>query len=397
MRSYRLLSFATLYPTPQRPGFGGFVARQMEALAARGDWEVTVVNPIGLPPLRIGRYAELARAPAVESRGGVTVHHLPFTLIPKVSGRFNPRSIARAVLPLARRLHAETPFDAIDAQFFYPDGPAAARIAASLGLPYAIKARGSDIHLWGANAPALAQMRAAAGGAGALLAVSDALRRDMAAIGMAHNRIAVHYTGLDHQRFKPLDRTRARQLVAEDPALCIAREGRLLLSVGALIPIKGQGLAIRALALLPGDVRLALAGTGDQRPALEGLAASLGLTDRVHFLGAVSHDALPVLLSAADIMVLPSEREGLANAWIEALACGTPIVVPDVGGAREVVSTPAAGRLAGREPEAIASAISEILADPPAQDTVSASAARFSWDANAAELAAIYAGLVRRA
>lgn len=394
MHSRRLLSISTLYPTPKRPGFGGFVARQMEALAARGDWDVTVINPIGLPPLRIGRYAELARTPRVEDRAGVRVYHQPFTLIPGLSGRFNPALLARSVLPLARRLHQEQPFDVIDAQFFYPDGPAAARIAATLGLPYAIKARGSDIHYWSANGAALAQMRAAAGEAGALLAVSGALRDDMAALGIGgHNRIAVHYTGLDHRRFRPAARAAARQAVCADPALGIPAEGRLLLSVGALIPIKGQDLAIRALALLPGDVRLALAGTGEQRPALEALAASLGLAGRVHFLGAVSHEDLPTLLSAADAMVLPSEREGLANAWIEALACGTPIVVPDVGGAGEVVTSSATGRLAARDPEAIASAISDLLADPPEQDEVVEAAARFSWEANAAALSDIYAGI----
>lgn len=396
MRTHRLLSIATLYPTPQRRGFGGFVARQMEALAARGDWDITVVNPIGLPPLRVGRYAELARAPKVENRDRIKIYHQDFILIPRLSGRFNPRLIARAVLPLARRLHAEQPFDLVDAQFFYPDGPAAARIAADLGLPLAIKARGSDIHHWGANKAALAQMRAAADSAGALLAVSDALRRDMAALGMAQNRISVHYTGLDRERFRPVDRAATRAELGASSTLRVPADGRLLLSVGALIPIKGQDLAIRALALLPGDVRLALVGTGAGQPDLERLAASLGLADRVLLLGAVSHDALPTLLGAADAMVLPSEREGLANAWIEALACGTPIVVPDVGGAREVVRTPAAGRLADRRPEAIAKAVSEILADPPAQGEVAASVAHFSWDANARDLAEIYAGLVRR-
>jgi len=97
-----------------------------------------------------------------------------------------------------------------------------------------------------------------------------------------------------------------------------------------------------------------------------------------------------VLLSAADVMVLPSEREGLANAWIEALACGAPLVIPPVGGAPEVVDCPAAGRLAERTPAAIGAAISEILAAAPAQADVAASAARFSWDANAAALAQIY-------
>jgi teichuronic acid biosynthesis glycosyltransferase TuaC len=58
----RLLSIATLYPNAHTPRFGTFVARQLEALAARGDWQVTVINPIGLPPLALGRYAPLARA-----------------------------------------------------------------------------------------------------------------------------------------------------------------------------------------------------------------------------------------------------------------------------------------------------------------------------------------------
>jgi glycosyltransferase involved in cell wall biosynthesis len=98
-------------------------------------------------------------------------------------------------------------------------------------------------------------------------------------------------------------------------------------------------------------------------------------------------------------MVLPSEREGLANAWIEALACGTPLIIPDIGGAREVLAVPdngrpAAGRLAARTPEAIAAAVLDLLAAPPSQAEVAACAARFSWEANAAALAAIYEGVV---
>lgn len=395
----RLLSISTLYPAPPRPGFGRFVARQMETLAARGDWEVTVINPIGLPPppfRSMGRYAQLAAIPALESGGPVPVYHPPFLLIPGLSGRFNPAFIASAVMPLALRLHGETPFDLVDAQFFYPDGPAAARVAQALGLPHAIKARGSDIHLWGDKGAALAQMRRAAGSAAAVLAVSGALAGDMTALGLAPTGgITVHYTGLDHARFQPLPRAEARQRIADLPGLAALRPGdRLAVSVGALLAIKGQALAIRALTSLPGDVHLALAGTGPDEAALRALAASLGIASRVHSLGSVSHETLPALLSAADVMVLPSEREGLANAWIEALACGTPLIVPDIGGAREVLDRPAAGRLAERTPEAIAAAMLDLLAAPPAQAEVAACAARFSWEANAAALAAIYEGVV---
>ena len=391
----RLLSISTLYPAPTRPGFGRFVARQMETIAARGDWDVTVINPIGLPPppLRaMGRYKPLSAIPPVETGGLVTVHHPRFLLVPGLSGRFNPWAITRAVLPLARKLHRETPFDLVDAQFFYPDGPAAADVAAALGLPHAIKARGSDIHLWGDRPAALLQMRRAAQSASAVLAVSGALTRDMEALGLTPpGGITVHYTGLDHARFQPMPRAEARaQLAASLPTLALRPTDRLAVCVGALIAIKGQALAIEALTSLPGDIQLALAGTGAEEAALRAKAAAHGVSSRVHFLGGVGHETLPVLLSAADVMVLPSEREGLANAWIEALSCGAPLVIPPVGGAPEVVDCPAAGRLAERTPAAIGAAISEILAAAPAQADVAASAARFSWDANAAALAQIY-------
>ena len=133
-------------------------------------------------------------------------------------------------------------------------------------------------------------------------------------------------------------------------------------------------------------MRLALAGVGEDERALRALAESLGVDERVHFLGQVGHDLLPHLLCAADVLVLPSASEGLANVWIEGLACGTPIVIPDIGGAREVVQDPSAGRLAQRTPAAIAEAVRDILADPPGQEQVSANVTRFSWGVNAANL-----------
>ena len=105
---------------------------------------------------------------------------------------------------------------------------------------------------------------------------------------------------------------------------------------------------------------------------------------------------LPALLSAADAMVLPSASEGLANAWIEALACGTPLIISDVGGAREVVTGPEAGRLVAREAGAIAAAVRELLADPASPEAVAASAARFSWASHAAALASYYESLLAR-
>jgi glycosyltransferase involved in cell wall biosynthesis len=394
MMTRRVLSIATLYPNPERPQFGGFVARQMEALAARGDWAVTVVNPIGLPPFAGGRYAALAQAATDAVERGVADKRPRFPLLPALSARWNPSSIARAVLPVARALHAEAPFDLVDAQFFYPDGPAAAKVGRALGLPLSIKARGSDIHFWGGRGFARRRMLDAAAQAAGLLAVSEALKADMVALGMPAGKIAVHYTGLDRAAFRPLGRQAARTLISALPNLGIWVHGPLLVTVGALIPRKGQALVIRALERLPAEVRLAVIGSGPDEAALRALARRLGVKHRVQFRGGIDHALLPQVLAAADVMVLPSASEGLANAWIEALACGTPVVIADAGGAREVVTTPAAGRVVARDPVAIAAAVEEILADPPAPEAVAATVARFSWEANAAALAAHYEGIV---
>ena len=384
----RILSISTLFPNPARPLFGVFVGNQMRTIAERGDVDLTMISPIGLPvwPLSLRQpYRDYRAIPDKQDMGGLTVHYPRFTLIPKLGGDSNPGRIVSAILPLAKKLHALKPFDLVDAQFFFPDGPAAAQIAGALGLPLTIKSRGADVHFWGKRPNALKQMLYAANQSAGLLSVSEALRRDMAALGMPQERIAIHYTGLDRDKFHPLDRGAARALISALPTLGVPIKGPLIVTPGALIERKGQKYVIDALTELP-EARLALAGTGEDEAALRAMAEQRGISDRVHFLGLVSHDLLPQLLSAADVVALPSASEGLANVWVEALACGTPLVITDIGGAREIVQDQSAGLIVGRNGAAIAAAVSRILADPPTQEAVAANVSQFSWGTNAENL-----------
>ena len=389
----RILSLSTLYPSDAQPNFGVFVERQMQAVVQRGDAELLLINPIGLPPWPMSlhpRYRSLSRLPAEELRGGVSVLRPRFRLLPGIGGRFNPGAIVQAVLPLARRIHAEHPFDLVDAQFFYPDGPAAARIASALGLPLSIKARGADIHHWGTQ-PGTARLLLAAGRqAAGMLAVSHGIADDMAALGLPRERITLHRTGLDRSRFRPLDRTAARAKFGFAP------EVTLLATVGALIPRKGQAYVIDALPHLP-SAELALAGAGPDEAMLRSRAAQLGVADRVHFLGALPHAELPELLSAANIFVMPSFSEGLANAWIEALACGVPVVTTPIAGALELITDTDYGRFAGRDGREIAEAVSTLLQAPPPRDAVVRATEGYSWEENAAQLVAYWARLIGKA
>lgn len=382
-----VISLATLYPNAVHPRFGTFVARSLEALAKRGDWRVSVVNPIGLPPLALGRYRPLAELPPVASEGAITIYRPHFTLIPRIGARRNAAAIARAVLPLVRRIHAETPIDLIDAQFFFPDGPAAAEMARAMGLPLSIKARGSDITFWGQQDFARRQMLAAAETATGLLAVSRDLAAQMAMMGMAADKTTLHYTGLDRDRFRPFTHPQLRRQLSDELGFVLPDNGPVLACVGALIERKGQAIAIGAIKVIP-DARLVLIGKGDDEAHLHALAAREGVASRVHFAGSIDHDLLPLILSAADVMVLPTSNEGLANAWVEALGCGTPVITCDVGGARELIAGDTAGRLVERTPQAVAAGVLSVLANPPARADVAALADSFSWDANAAELAA---------
>lgn len=346
--------------------------------------------PLGLPPWPLssfGRYRALADLPQQEEWCGLQVYRPRFPLLPAIGGRFHPVSIVRSVLPLVKSLHADHPFDVIDASFFYPDGPAAKILANALQLPFSIKARGADIHHWGQKKSAAPMIREAAEAASGILAVSHALRDDMAALGMEGTKIKVHYTGVDLDRFVPApDRTAAKA--------ALGLSGDIVISVGALIPRKGQNLLIRALPFLP-DVFLLLAGAGPA-DALRKLAEEQGVAERVRFLGSVPHDQLPQYLAAADVMALPSASEGLANAWVEALACGTPIVISNAGGAKELVNGREAGRIVDRDPKAIADAIGSLLRDRPDPMAVRKCAMTFTWQANGDALLAHLSEIIDR-
>lgn len=384
----RVLTLSTLFPDATRPNFGVFVERQTLGLAALPDTEVRVIAPIGLPPFplsRLSSHRALAALPRRETWKSLSVERPRFLNIPATSGRFHAPMLTRALVPVLAHVRRDFAFDVIDASFFFPDGPAAVALGRRFGVPVSIKARGADIHHWGRAAATRAAVQRAGGEADGLLAVSGAMRDDMIALGMPGDRITVHHTGVDQTRFRP------------DPAAkaALGVDGPLVVSVGALIPRKGHEIVIEAVARLPG-VSLRIAGEGPARARLLAQIERLGVGDRIRLLGPVRHDALPPLFAAADVMALASSSEGLANAWVEALASGTPIVVPDAGGAREVVDRAEAGRIAPRTPDAFAAAISELLKSPPARSAVQATAARFTWERNAETLRAHLVALVER-
>jgi glycosyltransferase involved in cell wall biosynthesis len=156
---------------------------------------------------------------------------------------------------------------------------------------------------------------------------------------LRRSRVHVVPNGLDPDVFSPGDGAEARAELG-------LGGGIVFLWLGRMYPGKGVDVAIRALAQAGGDARLVLVGDGESRSALEGLASSLGLQDRVLFAGAQPRERVPSYLRAADALVFPTrlpEAAGLAP--LQAMACALPVVASRIGALPELVDAPGANGL----------------------------------------------------
>lgn len=374
----KLLTFTSLYPNAQNPGHGVFVENRLAHLVGNGRVSSLVVAPVPWFPFRhprFGRFGAFARVPRFERRRGIDICHPRFLAVPGLGGLTAPIAMACAArATLSRRVAAGERFDAIDAHYFFPDGVAAALLGRWFGLPVVITARGSDINVIAHRPLAGRMIRWAARSAAGVVAVSRALQRAIVDLGVEASKVVVLRNGIDTHRFRPVDRLAARR------ALGLAFGSPVIVSVGRLVALKGHDLVIDALLQLPG-AHLLIAGDGPERIALEARARRLGVHERVHFLGQVGHDDLPGVYSAADALVLASSNEGWPNVLLEAMACGTPVVATDVGGCSEVVTAPEAGTIVReRSADAIATALTDLLAHPPERAATRRHAERFGWD-----------------
>lgn len=364
----RLLTLTNLYPSDARPRHGIFVRERLRHIVATGavTADVVVLEP-GISGFITQRSESVG-----EADEGISVRYVTVPALPKLSNWLDPWLWAKAVGPVVARLAGDAA-DAvvIDAHFLYPDGAAAVLIGRRLGIPVVVTARGSDVNVKGVNVVMRAWMRWAASNCGAIFSVSQALADRMLQLGIEPRSLEVLPNGVDLVNFAPRD-------------VCSCREnfgvrGRALASVGHLIPEKGHDLVIEALSELP-DIQLLIVGDGPERDRLERLAESVGVSNRVRFLGLVDHRDMPSVYCAVDALVLASMREGMPNVVLESLACGTPVVATRVGGVAELITSESAGRLVDdRSPEAIRAAIVTLFGAYPGIARTRDFAARFDW------------------
>jgi D-inositol-3-phosphate glycosyltransferase len=232
----------------------------------------------------------------------------------------------------------------------------------------------------------------------AVVATNSAEVSDLASLGVQRSSIRVVPWGVDTDLFTP-----------EGPVA--QRNGRpRLLTTADLTQRKPLETLFRALTKIPGAELLVVGGPAEAKLAkddnyvkLAKFAAELGITDRVIFTGEVEYAAMPPLLRSADLVISTCQYAPSGTTSLQAMACGTPVIAPPVGGHMDAVVDGTTGIIIPPDrPALLAQRIRQLLAHPMLIEAYGVAAvdrvrSRYSWDRIVAETIAVYDGVTQAA
>jgi phosphatidylinositol alpha-1,6-mannosyltransferase len=277
-----------------------------------------------------------------------------------------------------------------------PEGWVAWLLKQLCGVPYVCYVHGEELNTASVSREFTWMVRRVFGAADYVIANSQNTRRVLREDWkLSDDRVRQLYPGVDASRFVPAARDRAvrdRLGWADRP---------VVLTVGRLQKRKGQDTLIRALPeirrAVP-DVLYAIAGAGEERPALERLVREHQLAEHVQFMGEIDDDTLVACYQQCDLFALPNRTvdgdfEGFGMVLVEAQACGRPVVAGASGGTAETMSIPATGRVVSCDgPEQLAAVLGELLQDSALRERMGRVArswaeSRFDWTAQSGQAA----------
>lgn len=321
-----------LYSTPRAPRRGVGNARIVHAMRDYAD--IRVISPVPWYPRAISRRVAalrtLAQLPPTDmDDDGSTILHPRRLHIPRSYASQAALYALSMVGPIRAEVRRYRP-DVVMTAWAYPDATAMVPLAHALGLPVAVRVLGSDINDYAHKPFRRPQIARAMRRAERIIAVSKGLRNELVKLDVASDRVVVVPTGVDRDKFFPVDR--------DEAAAAIGIDARPLVAVPArLAPEKGITVLLDALAGLR-DVHCVLVGDGRHKPVLQAQCERLGIAERVHFAGFQPESRMRLYASAADLVCLPSFEEGWPDAVMEAFSCGCPVVASSVGGVPEQIA-----------------------------------------------------------
>jgi teichuronic acid biosynthesis glycosyltransferase TuaC len=347
------------YPNEVNRNAGIFVHEQVKALSSYGC-NIKVINPIPKPFLN--KYNDYVHIPHKEIYEGIEVFYPRFRFIPTKFGYalsvklFN-HSVNKKINQI---IESFTP-DIIHAHWATSSGYSAIRIGKKLKKPVICTLRGSDIYTYPYKGLGSMQMTIdVLKFSNGIIAVSDAIRKQVGELYKSNNSISVVYNGVDTKGFKPL---RQEQIV--NNVRRIKQDNDIIiLFVGTIKKEKGIFELLEAFNIVSkkaSNLKLLIIGDGSDRQKGEDYCATNELDTKVFFLGKKNHSELVYWYNFSDFVVLPSYSEGLPNVLVEAVSCGKPVIASNVGGIPEIVMNETGLLVEARKVGSLVSAIDKMI------------------------------------
>ncbi len=272
------------------------------------------------------------------------VIRVPYSTIPKLRSPLLWMALARE----ARRLCAREQFDQIHCGQTVETAPAGMRLARQLGVPGLVHTFAEDVTSWLKHPVYTPMMRQALQQASVVTSISRFTIDYLRELGVPEERIVLLYPGVNPEDWRS---TGGEASVREEYGLA---GKRVILTVSRLIPRKGQDTVIRALPAVlrrvPDAVYLVVGG-GPEEARLRALASELGVADHIRWVGSIPNSRTVDFYHASDLFVMPNRRmpngdiEGFGLVFLEANACGKPVIGGRSGGAVDAIEEGVSGFL----------------------------------------------------
>jgi glycosyltransferase involved in cell wall biosynthesis len=381
----RVAVITRYFPTSHEPWAGHSAYQTLKFLAHSCDVKVfypeSEYPALLKPKSRSGRSIDYSYRPV-----GVEVEYIAYRALPAISRPLNGWSAARSILPHVRDWRP----DVILNYIIYPDGDAARRVAHALKIPFVTTAIGTDLNV----IPLLCEglTRRVLREADFTTTVSGDLLNTARRLGVPVEKSRAILNGCDTSVFQPGDPAAARA------AIGLTTEEEAIVYVGRLDLAKGLRELVAAVAALakrrPG-IRCYIVGDGPARATLLEDIAAQRAQDHIRLMPAVGSHGVALWMAAANLVTLPSYREGCPNVVIEALASGRPVVATNVGGIPELMDATDGALVPAREAAPLEAALEQVLSKAWDAQAISRKHRR-GWADVSAEVEAILRSTLKR-
>lgn len=352
-----ILAITNLYPVPWAPHRASFNKQQFELLAQQVALRVLVLVP--------WREWLKHRHECLETD---CISYAPYFQLPGFGRSLTPWFQRWAIARKQRWIDQAKPTHLL-ASWAFPDAVACLMYAKNKALPVLVKVHGTDVNEHTLYPKRRHLMTTWLSQAKTIFCASQALQQKLIAIGLDKDTVCTNYNGVHAELFYP------------EPT---GATDKKILFVGNLLDTKGVFELVDAfhLAHKETDCDLHFIGQGPATDALKTRVLQHGLADRVTFHGALPIHKVAEHIRKAQLLVLPSYREGVPNVLLEACASGTPVVATRVGGIPEVVTEQTGILVEPQTSTALAEAILAALAKSWQKDVIVQHATRFNWHQN---------------